>query len=283
MTTSFAVIGHPISHSMSPAMHNAVFERLGLDCNYTLFDIAPEKLGDSIREMKEQGLGGVNVTIPHKVVVIEHLDSLSDEARIIGAVNTIEFSKGLLRGHNTDGIGAIQALRANGADTAGKKIVVLGSGGAARAISVTLALRGEIRVMSILGIDKAELERLTGDIKSGAGVSAEALPLDGETIEDQIRDADILIHATPVGMHPKVEETLVTAGQMKPDLAVMDIVYNPLETRLMKEAKKAGVETIISGVDMFVNQGAEALRIWLGIEPPVELMKEVVIRELLRQ
>ncbi|MFV2040782.1 MAG: shikimate dehydrogenase [Candidatus Hydrothermarchaeales archaeon] len=280
MTTRFAVIGHPISHSMSPAMHNAVFEKLGLHCSYTLFDVSPTDLEASIKKMKEQGFGGVNVTIPHKVAVIKHLDDLSDEAGIIGAVNTVKFDD-TLKGFNTDGIGALQALRAGGADPAGKKIVVLGSGGAARAISVTIALRGDIAAMSILGIDKAELERLTGDIKIGAGFSAEALPLESRTIKDQISDADILIHATPVGMHPKVGETLVSAGQMKPDLAVMDIVYNPLETRLMKEAKSAGVETIISGVDMFVNQGAEALRIWLDIEPPVELMKKVVVKGLL--
>jgi shikimate dehydrogenase len=280
MTTMFAVIGHPVSHSMSPAMHNAAFERLGLDCSYTLFDVAINDLGDSIRKMKEQGFGGVNVTIPHKVAVIRHLDNLSDEARIIGAVNTVKFGK-TLKGFNTDGIGALQALQANGADPAGKKIVVIGSGGAARAISVTLALRGEIAAMSILGIDEEELKRLTSDIKRGAGFSAEAMPLETATIEEKINESDILIHATPVGMHPKVVKTLVTAEQMKPDLAVMDIVYNPLETRLMKEAKAAGVKTIIGGVGMFVNQGAESLRIWLEIEPPVELMKDVVIRELL--
>ena len=279
MTTRFAVIGHPISHSMSPAMHNAVFRKLGLDCDYTLFDVAPTDLGASIKKMKEQGFGGVNVTIPHKVAVIEHLDILSDEARIIGAVNTVKFGDNL-KGFNTDGIGALQALRANGADPAGKKIVILGSGGAARAISVTLALRGEIRAMSILGVNTSEVDRLTGDIKAGAEFSAEGHALESTTIEEQIKCADILIHATPVGMHPKVDETLVSARQMKPGLTVMDIVYNPLETRLMKEAKSAGVETIISGVDMFVNQGAEALRIWLGIEPPVELMKTVVVSSL---
>ncbi len=194
-------------------------------------------------------------------------------------MNTVKFGK-TLEGFNTDGIGALHALRVNGADPAGKKIVVLGSGGAARAISVTLALQGEISTMSILGIDEEELNRLTGDIKRGAGFSAGALPLETATIEEKINESDILIHATPVGMHPKVGKTLVTAEQMKPDLAVMDIVYNPLETQLMKEAKAAGVKTIIGGVDMFVNQGAEALRIWLGIEPPVELMKETVVSEL---
>ena len=260
-------------------MHNAVFNRLGLDCSYTLFDVAPENLGESILEMKEQGFGGVNVTIPHKVAVIEHLDSLSDEARIIGAVNTVKYGE-TMKGFNTDGFGALQALQANGASPAGKKVVVLGSGGAARAISVTLALRGDIRAMSILGVDASEVERLTDDIEKGAGVTVKALTLDTWTIEEEIKDADILIHATPVGMHPKTGETLVTAGQMKPGLAVMDIVYNPLETRLMKEAKAAGVKTVIGGVDMFVNQGAEALRIWLGIEPPVELMKETVLSSL---
>ncbi|MFQ5800723.1 MAG: shikimate dehydrogenase, partial [Candidatus Hydrothermarchaeales archaeon] len=279
MTRIFCVMGHPISHSMSPAMHNAAFESLGLDCYYTLFDVAPGDLGDAIKGIKALGFGGTNVTIPHKVSVIKHLDSLSEEARIIGAVNTVKISDEL-KGFNTDGFGALEALKKNGADPKGKKVLILGSGGAARAISVTLALKGGIEELTILGVDEDELSRLTEDIKKGTGASVEGLHLNKETTKNTIQEADILIHATPVGMHPNVDDTLVTAEDLKEDMALMDIIYNPLQTRLMKEAKKAGIKTVIGGVDMFVNQGAEALRIWLKIEPPVELMKRTVISAL---
>jgi shikimate dehydrogenase len=264
---------------MSPAMHNAVFERLGLDCHYTLFDVAPEGLGDAIKGMKALGFGGVNVTIPHKVSAMRHLDSLSEEARIIGAINTVKIGD-KLEGFNTDGIGALEALKKNKADPKGKRVLILGSGGAARAIAVTLGLKGGVKGMVILGIDEQELSMLINDIKEGTGASVEGVQLNKETTKREIQETDILIHATPVGMHPKTSGALVTAEQLKPDLALMDIVYNPLETQLMKEARRADIKTIIGGIDMFVNQGAEALRIWLGIEPPVELMKKTVMSVL---
>ncbi len=229
--------------------------------------------------MKALGFGGANVTIPHKVNVIKHLDTLSEEAEIIGAVNTIKFGKELT-GFNTDGVGALQALRQNDADPRGKNILILGSGGAARAISVTLALRGRPAGITILGVDDKEISKLVHDIKKGTRASVTGEPLLKETLKRGIKDCEILIHATPVGMHPNSEETLLKAEELEPDLAVMDIVYNPLETRLLKEAKKAGVKTLIGGVDMFVNQGAEALRIWLNIEPSLDLMKKVVLKGL---
>jgi shikimate dehydrogenase len=279
MTRLFAVIGHPISHSMSPAMHNAVFSKLGLECYYTLFDVSPEDLGIAIKGMKALGFGGINVTIPHKVWVIDHLDKLSPEARLIGAVNTIKVGDEL-EGFNTDGSGALEALKVNGEDPMGKNVLILGSGGAARAISVTLAMRGCVENMTLLGIDSDELSGLLNDLERGTDCSVRAAELDKANLKNEISDADILIHATPVGMHPKSDKTLVTAEDLKKDMVLMDIVYNPLETQLMREAKKAGVTTIIGGVDMFVNQGAEALRIWLEIDPPIELMKKTVIREL---
>jgi shikimate dehydrogenase len=280
MTTNFAVIGHPISHSMSPEMHNSVFKKLGLDCKYTLFDIPSSDLERAISDMRSKDFGGFNVTIPHKVAVIKHLDSLSKEARIIGAVNTVKISDSL-KGYNTDGIGALEALINNGADPKGKKVVILGSGGAARAISVTLAMRGGAREMTIIGIDPVEFRGLTEDIEKGTGLLVKGASMDDVKLQDEILSSDILIHATPVGMHPKVNDTVIKAGVLKEDMVVLDIVYNPLETQLMREAKKAGVKTIIGGVDMFVNQGAEALRIWLDIKPPVELMRQTVIRELM--
>ena len=278
-TKRFCVIGDPIEHSLSPAMHNAVFAKLDLNCTYTAFNIKPEDLGDAIKDMKSQGIGGVNVTIPHKVNVMDHLDELSEEARIIGAVNTIKIGEKLV-GYNTDGMGALMALKNNGADPRGKQVLLLGSGGAARAIAVTLALSGDIKSLMIFGIVEDELKKLVDDISKNTKISPKGRSLNDNTLKDALSDADILIHATPIGMHPKTDDTLVTADLMHKDLKLMDIVYTPLETKLMMEAKEAGLKTIIGGIDMFVNQGAEAERIWLDIDAPVDLMKEVVLNEL---
>jgi shikimate dehydrogenase len=185
-----------------------------------------------------------------------------------------------LVGYNTDGMGALMALKNNGADPKGKDVLLLGSGGAARAIAVTLALDGDISSLTILGIIEDELKKLVDDISKNTKISPKGEPLNDSTLKDALSNTDILIHATPIGMHPKTEDTLVTADLMHPDLKLMDIVYTPLETRLMQEAKKAGMANIIGGIDMFVNQGAEAERIWLDIDAPVDLMKEVVLAEL---
>jgi shikimate dehydrogenase len=277
-TIFFCVIGDPIEHSLSPAMHNAVFKKLGLNCAYAAFRVAPENLGSAIKGMRAMDFGGANITIPHKVDVIEFLDELSEEARIIGAVNTIKFGE-KLTGYNTDGYGALWALRSSSADPNGKNILILGSGGAARAIAITLALKGEIASLTILGVVKEELRKLVDDINKGTKIRAAGKMMTDETKKEEIAKADILIHCTPVGMHPKTNETLVTRDVLRKGLVVMDIVYNPLETKLLKEAKKAGAKTI-GGIEMFVNQGAESERIWLGIDAPVELMRRAVLKEL---
>jgi shikimate dehydrogenase len=278
-TKLFCVIGDPIEHTLSPAMHNAVFEELGLNCVYTAFRIEPAALGDFVRGARAMGLGGVNVTIPHKVDVIEQLDELAEEARIIGAVNTIKMGEKLI-GHNTDGSGALRALIQGGADPKNNDVLILGSGGAARAIGVTLALRAGISSLTLLGIVEEEMKKLARDITMGTGVEVSWRLMNDETKVKLVGDADIVIHCTPTGMAPKTDQTILTAEEIPADIKIMDIVYTPMETRLMKEAKKAGVKTIIGGLEMFVNQGAEAERIWLDIEPQVNLMREVVLRKL---
>ncbi|MFQ5815590.1 MAG: shikimate dehydrogenase [Candidatus Hydrothermarchaeaceae archaeon] len=280
-TRLFCVIGDPIEHSMSPAMHNEVFAKMNLNCAYAAFGVEKGGIGDAVKGMRALGIAGANVTIPHKVDVMKHLDSLSEEARIIGAVNTIEFGRELV-GHNTDGMGALRALRNAGADPRGKKVLMLGSGGAARAIAVTLALEGNLDSMMILGIEDAERDGLVRDVERDTRCDVAGSRLNDGSLRRELEGADLLIHCTPVGMHPRVGETLVTAELMGPDLDVMDIVYNPMETRLLKEAREAGVNKAIGGVDMFVNQGAESLRIWLGIDAPVDLMRRVVADELSR-
>lgn len=278
-TQIFCVIGDPIGHSLSPAMHNAVFEKLGLNCCYTAFRVKPENLGDAIRGMQAMDIGGINVTIPHKVSVMEFLDELSEEARIIGAVNTIKMGESL-KGYNTDGMGALGALKNGGADPNGKHVLLLGSGGAARAIAATIAMKGKISGLTILGVIEDEVKKLAEDVSKNTQVTAVGSLLNDDSLKEGLSDADILIHATPVGMHPDTEKTIVTSDLMSPDLKVMDIVYTPLETKLVREAKSAGVKTIIGGLDMFVNQGAESEKIWLGVDAPLELMREIVLGEL---
>lgn len=274
------MIGDPIEHTLSPAMHNAAFEELGLNCVYTAFRVAPEHLGRAVEGFKALGIAGVNVTIPHKVAVLRYLDELSEEARIIGAVNTIKIGEKLV-GYNTDGMGALRALVDNGADPRDKDVLILGSGGAARAIAVTLALKGGVASLTILGIVEEELRKLSQDVERETGVKARWRMLDGSAKKQELQRADVVIHCTPVGMAPKVEESLLRAEEIPPGIKLMDIVYTPLETRLMREARKAGVKTIIGGLEMFVLQGAESERIWLGVEPPVDLMRKAVLKKLI--
>lgn len=277
-TKLFCVIGDPIEHSMSPVMHNTVFKKMGLDCVYTAFRIKKQDLGDAISGMKAMGIQGVNVTIPHKVSVMDHLDELSDEARIIGAVNTVKIGEKLM-GFNTDGVGALRALKKGGADPEDKNVLILGSGGAARAIAVTLALQGSVSSLTILGVIEDELKKLVDDISTGTDVEVVYRLMNDDVLKEEVLKADLLIHCTPVGMHPDVEKSLVPPELFRSNLNVMDIVYNPRETKLIKDAKKAGALTV-EGINMFVNQGAESLRIWLGIDAPVGLMKDVVLKEL---
>jgi shikimate dehydrogenase len=278
-TKVFCVIGDPIEHTLSPAMHNASFEKLGLNCVYTAFRVPGERLEAAVHGFRALGIGGVNVTIPHKVAVMRYLDELSEEARIIGAVNTIKVGKRLI-GYNTDGDGALQALISRGADPRGRDVLILGSGGAARAVAVTLALKGRVNSLRLLGIDRKELKALADDVEKGTGVSVGWEILNEDTKSRALRGSDIAIHCTPVGMAPRTGESLLKAEEIPADIKLMDIVYTPLETRLMMEAKKAGVKVVIGGVEMFVNQGAEAERIWLNVEPPVDLMREVVLERL---
>lgn len=278
-TRVYCVIGDPIEHTLSPAMHNAAFEKLGLNCVYTAFGIRPRDLGRAVEGFRALGIGGVNVTIPHKVAVMQYLDELSEEAMIIGAVNTIKMGEELV-GYNTDGMGAYQALKDSDADPKDKHVLILGSGGAARAIAVTLALKGGVASLTILGIVEEELKKLAGDIERGTKVKPRWKTMTDSVKRREVQRADIIINCTPVGMAPKVEETLLVAEEIPPRVKLMDVVYTPLETRFIREAKKAGVKTVIGGLEMFVNQGAEAERIWLGIEPPVNLMREAVLKKL---
>ncbi len=272
------VIGDPIEHTMSPIMHNAAFEKLGLDYLYVPFRVRMEELGEAIEGMKALNIRGLNVTIPHKVAVIPFLDELDPLAEKIGAVNTIVNDDGVLKGYNTDAGGFMQALLEKGIEPKGKNVVVLGAGGASRAISFILAERGADLVIlnRLLELDWAE--ELAARISHSFKKEVEALELSEGNLTTALGKADILVNATSVGM-TDIGETPVLSRLLTPGLIVFDVIYNPVKTRLLAEAESAGAETI-SGLDMLVWQGALAFEMWTGQKAPVELMKEVTIEVL---
>ncbi len=273
------IIGDPVEHTMSPAMHNAAFTALGIDYLYVPFRVKKEELGKAIEGMRALNIKGLNVTIPHKVAVLPLLDRLDTLAEKIGAVNTIVNDDGALIGYNTDATGFLQALLERGIEPKGKKVVILGAGGASRAISFILADRGAHLVIlnRLLELDWAN--ELASRISQIFTEEVEALELNRENLTRALGKADILVNATSVGMSPDIDETPVPSDLLKPGLIVYDIVYNPIKTKLLKEAEAAGAKTI-GGVDMLVWQGAIAFEKWTGQKAPVELMKKEAIKLL---
>jgi shikimate dehydrogenase len=274
------LLGYPVGHSMSAVMHNAAFEELGLEYSYDLRGVSPAKLGAFMTgEMRDQAVGGANVTIPHKVAVMEYLDEVDREALAIGAVNTIVNQDGSLKGYNTDGRGAIRALEEAYGELEGVKAVIVGAGGAARAIGYHLSTKA--RRITILNRTQSRAEKLAAHLSSmpDCNASVEPASLRRSLLEEALKEADILINTTPVGMTPDVEGTPVDGSLIRPGILVFDTVYNPLRTRLLREAEEAGARTL-SGLRMLVYQGAAAFKLWTGVEPPVELMYDAVTEVL---
>jgi shikimate dehydrogenase len=273
------IIGDPIEHTMSPVMHNAAFEKMRVDYFYVPFRVKKEQLAKAIEGVRALNIRGLNVTIPHKVTIIPFLDKLDPLAEKIDAVNTIVNDEGILTGYNTDATGFLQALLERGIEPRGKNIVILGAGGASRAISFTLAERGSNLVIlnRLLELDWAE--ELAGRLSHIFTKEVEALELNEDNLAEVLEKADILVNATSVGMSPNIDETLVPFNHLKSSMVVFDILYNPIKTRLLREAEQAGAETI-SGIDMLVWQGASAFEKWTGLKAPIELMRGEVIKVL---
>ncbi len=273
------IIGYPIMHSVSPEMHNAAFAALNLDYIYVPFEIKPGNLPRAIQGMRALGLRGLNVTVPHKIEVISLLDELDPTAEKIGAVNTIVNDCGNLKGYNTDAPGFIRGLIANGVRIKGKNVVILGAGGAARAIACSLSDQcAEITILN----RKAGIKRardLAAGLKQVYRTEFKVLVLNKPNLKKVIMNADILVNATSVGMYPEANESPVPLDLLKPDLIVYDIVYNPVETKLIKEAKHAGAKTI-GGIEMLVAQGAISFKLWTGQRAPLEVMKKAAEKAL---
>jgi shikimate dehydrogenase len=268
------LLGNPVDHSLSPAIHNAAFEKLGLNFTYLAFPV--EDLENAILGIRALGhIRGFSVTIPHKVAIMPLLDSVETTAKHIGSVNTIIKDRGLLVGSNTDASGALQALRQGGVDLAGQRVVMLGSGGAARAIAFGLSVEGNIGHLTLLGIDDKERSTLANDLKAKTGISITDAPLDASTLGPALADAHLLIHGTPIGMYPKIEHSCVPKELLHPGLTVMDIVYNPLNTQLLQDAQAAGCRTI-QGIEMFLHQAVAQFELWTGESAPVDTMRDIL-------
>ena len=279
-TTLLGLIGTPVEHSKSPAMYNHCFQKFGLDWAYLAFDIPQEKAGDAVQAIRTLGMRGANVTMPCKNAVIPYLDKLTPAAEAIQAVNTIVNENGTLVGHNTDGCGYTQNLRRSGVEVKGKKIVLLGGGGAASAIAIQAALEGaaEIAVFNLKDAFWPRVEKgLQAIAKAAPGCAITLNDLqDREALHRAILRCDILSNATRVGMAPYEDQSNITdLGWFRPDLIVTDVVYAPPQTRMLREAQAAGCLTR-DGLGMLLCQGAEAFRLYSGMEMPVEEIRALL-------
>ena len=263
-TSLFGLIGNPVAHSLSPVMHNQAFAATGYNGIYLAFRVTDP--GTAITGIAALNFKGVSVTLPHKVAVMGYLDEVDETAARIGAVNTIVNNQGRLTGYNTDCTGALEALRTR-TSIKNKSVALIGAGGAARAIGFGLVAAGG--QVTILNRTRVSGERLAADLQ------AQFLPLDKWAANHY----EILINTTPVGMHPETDATPIPKEDLSKDMVVMDIVYNPLETRFLKEAAASGCR-IINGIDMFVSQGAQQFELWTGKKAPVEVMRQAVLEAL---
>lgn len=266
------LIGYPLKHSISPVFQQAAFDFLGLPVRYEAWETPPEALGDALARVRRPDCLGMNVTIPHKVAVMPALDEVEDRARLIGAVNTIVNRQGRLVGHNTDVDGFLQALRERAQyEPAGKRVVLLGAGGAARAVALGLAWTG----VASLAILSRRLERGAALAEAVRGlvpnVVVEAVAWDDEPLRRALFGIDLIVNATPIGMKHGQPGSPLPPELIAPGVVVYDLVYNPLETPLLADAARAGA-TPIGGLPMLVYQGAAAFELWTGQRPPLGLM-----------
>jgi len=272
------LIGWPVEHSLSPAMHNAAFDALGLNWRYVPLPVAPGTEEESLRGLVALGFSGANVTVPHKTTLMAGLDSVTSDAQAIGAVNTIVVrrpgeGRASVHGHNTDHSGFVDSLQAAGLEVAGESAVVVGAGGAARAVVFGLLTTGAADVV-VLSRNVERAERFADDLGRSAAGRLHVQPLTADALIESARAASLLVNATPVGMWPQEEASIWPEEAPLPsDLAVYDLVYASRETRLLRQASAAGA-TGLGGLSLLIEQGARAFTLWTKKEPPKEIMRQ---------
>lgn len=271
----YGLIGNPVSHSMSPDIHNSAFQDLNLNYHYHAFHVENEHLADAVSGIKALGIKGFNVTVPHKVAIMEYLDQIDETAKQLGAVNTVLHENGRLTGYNTDGNGFLESLRPSLRKPIEKQsILIIGAGGAARAIYYTLSKYAPEKI-DICNRTLKKAVYLTEHF--GAGQRGEALTI--QEAESGLSEYDIIIQTTSIGMHPNMDEKPISLENASENTLVCDIIYNPLKTALLMEAEEKGLDTL-NGVGMLVEQAALSFQIWTGMEPNTEKMANIIVGKL---
>ena len=267
-TKIVGLIGHPVEHTFSPQMHNSAFSKLKMNYIYAAFDVKPENLEKAIKNAEALDIKGFNVTIPHKVNVIQYLNDIDETAKQIGAVNTIDFKN--LKGYNTDGLGAVKAIEEI-TKVKNKNILIAGAGGASRAIAFYLK-KNNVNEITILNRNIQKAQNLADELEASSDSISQ--------INKYMENTDILINTTPIGMYPNINDTPITnAENMHEEQVVFDAVYNPNKTQLLNEAIKAAAKPVY-GIKMLLYQGAESFRIWTGKKPPIKTMEETLKKTL---
>jgi shikimate dehydrogenase len=273
-TKPFAVLGHPIGHTLSPVMHNASMQELEFDGIYLALDVHPDQVMDVLPAMEKMGFAGVNLTVPHKEVAYRGLDKLDASAQLFGAANTIEFTADGLVGHNTDGYGFLKALEESfGRKVAGDRVFILGCGGAGRATALQAVAEGA-KSLVLADIDEERVDRLKGEIKALSATIGIEKALDTESQIEHCRNSDLIVQASPVGMSPE-DRSLLPATAFHAGQRVFDLVYMYPETNFLTTARTAGAE-IANGLGMLLHQGARAFEIWTDTEPSVPAMRKAL-------
>lgn len=278
-TELIGLIAYPIRHSMSPTMHNEAFKKLGLDYVYVCFEVDNSTLEDTVKGLRAMKVRGWNVSMPNKGPITQYLDKLSPASQIIGACNTVVNDNGVLTGTITDGIGAMQALKDEGVEYIGKKMVVIGAGGAATAIEVQAALDGvrELTIFNRADEFYAHGEETVKKLRERTDCIVNIYPLeDHAKLKEELDSADIYIDSTSCGMNPLEDVVAIPdKSYLRPDLVVMDTVYAPRQTKLMKWCDEVGCKNF-NGLGMMLYQGAAAFKLWTGKEMPVDFIKDVL-------
>lgn len=277
-----AIIGSPLGHSISPAIYNAAFPAMGIDAHYDAWPTASEAVAAALQKLRDPEMMGMNVTVPHKEAVLSLLDEVDPSARAIGAVNCIAKLNGRLVGYNTDKIGFIDSIRRAGFEPGDKKVLILGAGGSARAVSFGLA-EADAALIHIAGRSNSRVYRLIADLEANqfGRANFEAVAWQDEPLGRASRSAQLIVNCTPIGMLGSVAEddSPLAADLLTPDLWVCDLVYNPPETVLLRDARQAGAH-VIGGLDMLVLQAVESIRLWTAKEPPLDIMRKAARQAL---
>lgn len=280
MTAKLGIIGYPIGHSISPVFQQAALDHCGIDATYQAFEVSPDQVGQFIQDLRMPDVMGINVTVPHKEAVVPHLDEVDDWAASAGAVNTIVNRDGRLTGHNTDGSGFLRALREeHGFAPRGCRVLVLGAGGAAR--GVVLALVREQAAELIIANRTADRAEGLADLARTQGTDCRAIPLDGDDLATAAATAELIVNCTTIGMShgPNESGSPLSPEQIPPTALVNDLVYNPLQTPLLRAAAQAGARRL-GGIHMLVYQGAASFEMWTGRDAPVSVMLEAATRAM---